>query len=215
MKRTIALIIAILCIFTACTNNPEEDNVTTTNTPNMTIMESFVEEETTELSLISQIEVKNFYNKRSRIGVEMQKLFAELYTLDGMTEDILNRFANVQEERNALRTSAQNLSGPAYSKLERMVNNDSYWIGPIITAEDVEMFNTPKATNISVYNQTIVIYEEFWYHIKWADNISIPDNNEDTFTKRVHTVIDKSKTGYAIIEREQGELPLLLIIYPD
>ena len=135
--------------------------------------------------------------------------------MDSMTEDILNRFATVHEEQKALRMSAQNLSKSAYSKLEHMVNDDRYWIGPIITAEDVEMFNSPKATNISVYNQTIVIYEEFWYHIKWVDNISIPDNNEDTFTKRVHTVIDKSKTGYAIIEREQGELPLLLIVYPN
>lgn len=215
MKKTIALILGLLFILTACTSNPIEDNVTTTNTPCMTTMESFLEEETTELPLPAQIEVRNFYNKRSVLGVKIQKLFTELYTMDSMTEDILNRFANVQEERNALRTSAQNLSGPAYSKLERMVNDESYWIGPIITAEDVEMFNSPKATNISVYNQTIVIYEEFWYHIKWADNISIPDNNEDTFTKRIHTVIDKSKAGYAIIERELGELPLLLIVYPD
>ena len=97
---TISIILSAIAVFASClglfnvskAKRNVESNTTTVVEQNEKAVTTEVEEETTELPITAQIEVKNFYNKRSRIGVEMQKLFTELYTLDGMTGDILNRF---------------------------------------------------------------------------------------------------------------------------
>jgi len=131
-----------------------------------------------------------------------------------MPDEFVAQLAALLPEFEALREEGRNLSAEAYAEIEWYV--EDWWSIPLLTVKDPyldQLDNGEKIiTLISVKDGSFTIGSEYYRWVKWADNVKIDTNNENTSVERHYQIIDKSRPAYLLIESSETPLELYQIL---